>query len=292
MKTISIICAFILSGLLYLVFTETDREGFVLLTDETYQAEIIAASRNGFSAPDGLVFFQNSIHFADEHNSAVRSFDGENNIKTLADKQNGILSPEEIIADKAGNIYFTDKAANEIWMIEANGKPKLFAGREQGIVSTEGLTIAPDGRILVGDSVNHQILSINKNGAVSVFLGAEHGIKKPESLAFDDAGNLFIADDRQNILYQLNTNGELRRLIEAEEKFSPESIYFSNGSLYITDSKHGKLHRFNNSEGLKTIAVFGGKMQNTQGITIDRNGNIYVSIQKQDNTGLLVKLHK
>ena len=285
-------CAVILSGLLYLVFTETDREGFVLLTDETYHAEIIAASRNDFSAPDGLILFRNSILYADEHGSAVRLLDGEESIETLADKQNGILSPEEIAADKAGNIYFTDKAANEIWIIEANGKPKLLAGREQGIVSIEGLAIAPDGGILVGDSVNHQILSIGKNGAVSVFLGADRGIEKPESMTFDDAGNLFIADDRQNILYQLNANGELRRLIEAEEKFSPESIYFYNGALYITDGKHGKLHRFNFSEGLKTIAVFGGKMQNTQGITIDRNGNIYVSIQKQDNTGLLVKLHK
>lgn len=250
MKNFSIICAFVLAGLLWLVFTEADREGFVLLTDETFQAEIIAAD------------------------------------------QNGILSPEEIVTDEAGNVYLTDKAANELWTIKQNGKAERIAGGAEGIGSTEGIAIAPDGRILVGDSVNQQILSVSKNGAVSVFIGAEHGIEKPESLAFDEAGNLFIADNKQNILYLLDTGGELRKLIEADEKFSPESIRYANGSLYITDNKNGKLSSFNLREGLKTIAVFGGNLQNLQGITIDKNGGIYVSVQSKNGQGFLIKLTK
>jgi sugar lactone lactonase YvrE len=147
---------------------------------------------------------------------------------------------------------------------------------------------------LVGDGETHQIFSVNQGGGVSVFLGKEYGIKKPESMAFDEKGNLYIADNDDNILYLLTPDKKLHRPLENIEGFSPETIWYSKGVLYITDSQNGKLSSYTPEEGLKTIAVFGGKLASINGITTDDKGNFYLSIQTnlKRKQGYILKLEK
>jgi outer membrane protein assembly factor BamB len=92
----------------------------------------------------------------------------------------------------------------------------------------------------------------------------------------------------------LDGNHKLHRLIERREAFSPETIFFSKGSLYITDSKDGKLYVYNPSEELKTIAAFAGQLKNIQGVTVDDGGNIYLSIQTnlKHNVGDIIEISK
>jgi hypothetical protein len=104
-------------------------------------------------------------------------------------------------------------------------------------------------------------------------------IAKPESFAFDAAGNLYIADNEEDILYLVTADGRLRRPIARREGFSPESLHFSGGVLFITDSANGKLHRYSPEDGLTTFAVFAGELANVQGITSDDAGSLYVSVQ-------------
>jgi sugar lactone lactonase YvrE len=147
---------------------------------------------------------------------------------------------------------------------------------------------------LVGDGETHQVFSVSRTGAVSVFLGEEYGIKKPESMIYDEKGNLYIADNDDNILYFLTPDKKLHRPIENVEGFSPETLWYSNGVLYITDSHNGKLFRYTPEEGLETIAVFGGKLAAINGITIDDNGSIYLSVQTdlKRQLGYVLRLDK
>ena len=95
-------------------------------------------------------------------------------------------------------------------------------------------------------------------------------------------------------MYLLTPDKKLHRPLENIEGFSPETILYSRGVLYITDSSDGKLFRYTPEEGLRTIAVFGGKLAAVSGITTDDNGSIYLSIQTnlKQKLGYVLRLDK
>jgi sugar lactone lactonase YvrE len=268
------------------------QKGMVMMTDPTYRATVIGTQQDGFSVPDGILWRQGKFVMADEGGGALRIWSNANEVKTLCDASLGIQSPEDLVMDSEGNVFFTDDDAGGVWEVEHSGKAFLLAGKDKGLVSTEGIALAPTGEILVGDGLRHQVYSVSRSGEVSVFLGSGYGITKPESMVFDEKGNLYIADNEDQIVYLLTPEMKLQRLIENQPGFSPETIWYAHGTLFITDSAAGKLYRYTPEEGLKTIAVFGGKLAAVNGLTMDEEGNLYVSIQTdlRRQLGYIVKL--
>ncbi len=271
-----------------------DQKGMVLVVDESYKATVIGTNNDGFTVPDGILWKDGKLFLADEGGSAVRVWSKPGEAQTFCDKSSGVLSPEDLVIDSNGNIYFTDDDTGGVWKTDKNGKTFQLAGKDKGLISTEAIAISSFGTLLVGDGESHQIFSVNQSGAVSVFLGAEYGIKKPESMVYDEKGNLYIADNDDNVLYLLTGDKKLHRPIENREGFSPETIWYSKGVLYITDSQNGKLSSYTPEEGLKTIAVFGGKLGSVNGITTDDKGSFYLSIQTdlKRKKGFILKLEK
>ncbi|MBS1808494.1 MAG: hypothetical protein JST84_09910 [Acidobacteria bacterium] len=269
-----------------------NQKGLVLMTDPTYRATVVGTNQDGFTVPDGILWREGKFVMADEGGGAMRIWSNAKEVKTLCNAMLGIQSPEDLVMDKDGNLFFTDDDAGGLWEVDKTGKAFLLAGKDKGLVSTEGIALTPSGEILVGDGVRHQIFSVNRAGEVSVFLGSGYGITKPESMVFDEKGNLYIADNEDQVLYLLTPEMKLQRLLESREGFSPETIWYANRVLYITDSQNGKLSRFTPEEGLKTIAVFGGRLSNVCGLTMDDQGNLYVSVQTdlKRKQGYLIKL--
>lgn len=270
------------------------KDGLVLMTDDSYKATVFATNKIGFGAPDGILWNQGKLYLADEGGGALEVWDQHGGVKKLLDVQFGARSPEDLVMDAQGNVFFSDDDAGGVWEVDASGKPRLLAGKDKGLTSTEGIALAPDGSILVGDTDQHEVFKVTRDGAVSVFLGKEFGIAKPESMTFDGKGNLYIADNEKNVLYMLDGDHKLHRVVDRQDQFSPETIFFANGSLYITDSHAGKLYLYTPNEELKTIAAFGGQLKNVQGVTVDERGDIYVSIQSdlKHNVGFIVKISK
>ncbi len=271
-----------------------DQKGMVLLTDQSYKASIFSTNRDGITVPDGLLWRQGKLFIADEGGSALRVWSPGTGLQTLGDAKFGLMSPEDIVMDAEGNIFFSDDDAGGVWHIDPQGKVSALAGKEQGLLSTEAIALAPSGEILAGDGKQHQVFKVSRAGEVTVFLGPNYGIRKPESLVFDESGNLFIADNQDQIVYRLTPDMKLQRLIEERAGFSPETLWYAHGALFITDSYAGKLYRFTPEEGLKTIAVFGGKLAVVNGITMDDNQSIYVSIQTDlhRKIGYIIKLER
>ena len=256
-----------------------DQKGMVLFVDPSYRASVVGTEKNGFTVPDGILWRQGLLYIADEGGSAFRVWSGPGRVSTLCDKSSGVLSPEDMVADAQGNIYFTDDDTGGVWKINNFGETKQLVGKDKGLVSTEGIALAPNGNLLVGDGEVHKVFSVTPDGDVSEFLGENYGIGKPESMVFDDKGNLYIGDNDARVLYMLTPDKKLHRVIEGRDGFTPETLWFANGVLYVTDSDDGKLFRYTPEDGLTTIAVFGGKLAKVHGITTDDRGNIYVSIQ-------------
>jgi len=146
--------------------------------------------------------------------------------------------------------------------------------------------------VIAGDPRGHRVVSVTPDGRASLLIGAERGITKPESLAFDAAGNLYIADNHDDVLYLLTRDGRLHRPIAARDGFSPESLVYTSGALFITDSHHGTLYRYTPEDGLAAVAVFTGDLANIQGIAADPEGNLYVSVEADlhGGRGYIVRL--
>jgi len=269
---IVIACAFLTS-------CGVQKEGLVIMTDHSYKATLFATNKVGFGSPDGLVWHKGKLYFADEGGVALESWNRNEGLKKLVDAGFGFQSPEDLVIDSQDNIFFTDDDAGGLWELTADGTPRMIATRNQGLISTEGIALAPDGSLLVGDGEQHKVFRVTRDGKVSDFLGTDYGITKPESMVFDDRGNLYIADNEDNVLYLLDANRKLHRIVDRNDSFSPETIYFARGSLYITDSHNGKLYMYTPGEELKTIAAFGGQLKNVQGVTVDDQGNIFLSVQ-------------
>ena len=277
MKKLSVIiiviaCAFLMS-------CGVQKEGLVIMTDHSYKATLFATNKIGFGSPDGLLWHKGKLYFADDGGVALESWNRNEGLKKLVDAGFGFQSPEDLVIDSQDNIFFTDDDAGGLWEMTADGKPRVVAGKDTGLISTEGIALAPDGSLLVGDGEQHKVFRVTRDGKVSDFLGQEYGITKPESMVFDDRGNLYIADNEDNVLYLLDANRKLHRIIDRNDSFSPETIYFARGSLYITDSHNHKLYVYTPGEELRTIAAFGGQLQNVQGVTVDDQGNIFLSVQ-------------
>jgi sugar lactone lactonase YvrE len=271
-----------------------DQQAMVLTVEPGWSAEVVASEKDGFGSPDGLAWAGGALYVADEGGQAVRAWKPGTRPATLADSKAGLASPEDIVRDSAGNLYFTDDTRGGLWRTDKLGRTSAVIGPEQGLPSTEGLGLSPSGDLVVGDAAGHRVLKVAPDGTVSVLIGADRGIAKPESFAFDDDGNLYIADNRENVLYLLTRDGRLHRAVADRSGFSPESLRFAGGALFITDSDHGKLFRYAPDDGLDVVALFGGSLANIQGIAADDAGSLYVSVQSdlKRRKGYILKLYR
>jgi hypothetical protein len=271
-----------------------DQEAMVLTVEPGWTAQVVASDKDGFGSPDGLLWQAGTLYVADEGGSAIRAWRPGARPAILADAKAGLASPEDLVRDAAGNTYFTDDTRGGLWRTDARGATTAVVEPRLGLPSTEGLGLSPQGDLIVGDAPGHRVLKVKPDGSVSVLLGPDKRITKPESFAFDESGNLYIADNRDNILYLLRTDGRLHRVIADRSGFSPESLRFSGGALFITDSDNGKLFRYTPDDGLNVVALFGGSLANIQGIAAGEGGALYLSVQSdlKARKGYILKLSR
>lgn len=271
-----------------------DQEAMVLTVEPGWTAEVVASEKDGFDSPDGLLWADGALYVADEGGSAIRAWRPGARPVLLAGSEAGLASPEDLVRDSAGNVYFTDDTRGGLWRIDSAGHTTALVAPGRELPSTEGIGLSPDGDLVVGDAPGHRVLKVRPDGTHSVLIGPEKNISKPESFAFDDSGNLYIADNRDYILYLLRPDGGLHRAIADRSGFSPESLTFAGGALFITDSDNARLFRYTPDDGLNVVAVFGGTLANIQGIAVDEQGALYLSVQSdlKGRKGYILKLSR
>ncbi len=272
----------ILAALLALLLTGCGADkGALVMLDPHWRAEVVATERDGITSPDGLRWAGNRLLIADEGGHAIRAWQQGRGIVTLADRQDGIGAPEDVVQDNAGNVYFTDDRRGGVWRTDVRGRTTHLA---QSIGNTEGIVVAPSGRLLVGDEFG-RVLSIGTAGDVRTLIPAKAGINKAESIAVAADGSVFVGDNDLDTLFVRSGDGTIRVAIPAAEGFSPEGLYESGRELFITDRKNGKLYRYTPEDGLQTLIVFAGDLAKIQGVAGDPQGNVYVTIQADIKAG-------
>src|SRR5260370_42679908 len=98
----------ILLGFLFLTSCGLQKEGLVLMTDQSYKASVFATNKTGIGSPDGLVWHKGRLYSADEAASGFEIWRKDCRLKTFMDSSFGISSPQKIVVDHEGNAVFTD----------------------------------------------------------------------------------------------------------------------------------------------------------------------------------------
>lgn len=256
-------------------------DGGAVLFDEDYALETFATNADGIVSPDGLAWHAGALLVADEGGSAVRRI-GSRGAETLADRRSGLRSPEDLAIGDDGTIHVSDDTAGGVWVI-TRGLAVRLPGSGEAERPTEGLAADPHGRILAGEGESGRIVAYAPGGRPVALPCAR--LAKPESMAFDDAGMLWIADNRADALYLCRPGTRTLEAVVRREGFSPESIAWIGGALWITDSHNGKLYRMDADGELETVAQFAGALENIQGLAGDPRGNVYVSVQTNLDAG-------
>ncbi|MBY0507108.1 MAG: hypothetical protein K2X03_24555 [Bryobacteraceae bacterium] len=261
-----------------------EKGGTVIPAHPGDRVEILA--RNGYDAPDGLLWRPEGLYVADEGGGRLRLWTAEKTHELHA-RTKQVQSPEDVVSDAAGNLYFTDDTTGGVFRRSVAGEFKQIAGPAQGLKSTEGIAVTPEGTILVGDGELHTIFEIGPAGEVTKFAT---DIRKPESMVFDEHGGLYVADNEDNVIYYLLD--QKWRVVLKDPEISPETIIYSNGALLVTDSQSGRLYRFVRGERPEVLLSLGGNMRKIQGVTVDGQGVIYLSIQTdlKNKKGYILRL--
>ncbi|MCL2726593.1 MAG: NHL repeat-containing protein [Polyangiaceae bacterium] len=228
--------------------------------------------------PDGI------LYVADTFNNRIRKIAADGEVSTLAGTGDEGLtngpcatatfnSPRGIDVDAAGNIYVADDFNNAIRKITPSptcqvitlagaGPDNPGAGDSWGTFATfyspAGLTVDALGNVYVADTNNNKIREVTSEGKVTTIAGT--GIPDhidgstlsstfygPTGIVVDATGTLYVADCINNNIRKIMTNGEVITLA-------------GSGAAGLIDST-GADAAFN-------IPV---------GITIDANGNLFVS---------------
>lgn len=196
-------------------------------------------------------------------------------------------------ADKKGNIYFTDQPNNTIWKYDVNGKLELFmdkAGR------ANGLYFDKKGNIIACADENNELWQISPDKKVTVLLKGVPGKRHngPNDLWIDAVGGIYFTDplyvrpywDRKEKeiegekVYYLARGTETPLMVTDQIKKPNGIIGTPDGKyLYVADIGDSKTYRFTIEEAgklgeRKLIAEMG-----SDGITLDTEGNIYLTGQ-------------
>ena len=235
-----------------------------------------------FNSLDGISLDPSgtNMYAGDPGNNAIRKITatgivttyGHSVIQDLLDGPLGTAHfylPEYIAVDINGIIYFSDFGNNRIRKITPAGVVSSVAGGGSApgvadgtgtgatIKSPLGLTTDAQGNIYYTENYNHSVRKITPAGVLTTLAGGVQGFADgtgsaaqfytPFGICADNAGNVYVADHDNNRIRKITAAGVVT------------TIAGSNGQGY--------------KDGDGAAAYF----NNPDGMTIDKNGNLYVA---------------
>ena len=206
--------------------------------------------------------------------------------------QGQFSQPRGVAVDDDDNILVADTANNRIQKFTVEGLLITTVGIEgkkplQFDFPT-GVAIHPvSKRVYVSESRNHRIQILNPDLTPHTMFGSE-GFGKghfhcPRGMAFDCARNLYVSEECSNTYVQIFTSsGQYLRWLGDTKLAYPYDISIdSNDTVYVCERDKHQICIFDsNGTLLHSFGTFGklpGQFNCPRGLTVDKNGLIYVS---------------
>lgn len=196
--------------------------------------------------------------------------------------------------DQAGNVYFTDQPNNRIWKYSTAGFLSVYMA---GANRANGLYIDAEDNILACADLNNQLIRISPDKQVSILVDKVAGkqLNGPNDLWLAPNGGIYFTDPYYQRRYwrnkQKDMEGEHVYYLSPDQKTVTcvaKGLVKPNGiigtpdglKLYVADIKADSTFAFDimpdgslTNQGLLVA-------QGSDGMTLDREGNIYLTGRK------------
>jgi len=205
---------------------------------------------------------------------------------------NGFKFTEGPATDKKGNIYFTDIPNNRIHKWSVDGKLSTFMKNSKG---ANGLIFDKMGNLLACLGGAGKLVSISPKGKITVLASTYQGkpFNSPNDLWIHPKGGIYFTDPRYGNRENLPQDGEHVYYLSADRKtvtrvindmVRPNGIIgTADGNLlYVADHGASKTYSYKiNSDGTLSNKKLFAK-QGSDGMTLDADGNVYLTGQTVD----------
>ena len=206
-----------------------------------------------------------------------------------------IFFPFDVTTDSSGNIYVADSGNDRIVKFDPNGNYMMqfgISGNSDGqFMDPRGVAVDNTGYIYVADTVNNRIQKFDSSGKFVLKFGSfgtgDAQFHGPYSVAVDKSGFVYVADvgnariekfdSSGNFVLAFGTRGQGNGEFDGIGRIAVDN----SGVLYVTSVPHGVQIFDENGNYIKSIplkpTLSGNNSPDAMGISLDKNGNIYVA---------------
>lgn len=185
---------------------------------------------------EGITFDKkDNLYIADECSGNVYCISPSKEIKIIANRNSGLLTPEGITVDEENNIYIADEKANCIFKVK-NGNIEIFMDKTDGIKGPEEI-LYKNGCLYISNEDAGELLITDIEGEIT----SRFYISNPEGIAVDQGGNIFVSSDMEDTIYMINKEGEKIVIADFYDGLrQPESLLIDNeGNVLVADEEAG-----------------------------------------------------
>ena len=198
---------------------------------------------------------------------------------------NGQLNfPYGIAFDTYNRLYVADGGNHRVQKFDATGKFILQFGSRgsgEGQLNSPCSVVVHDDKVYVADCYNHRISVFQKNdGEFSYFIGEGH-LDAPYDLSINSNDLIIVVDHDQHCVCTFTLEGEFiskfgskgKGFGQLKEPCSLTTDMYD--TILVADTGNNRITVFD-KDG-KSVGSFASEFNSPRGITLDRNGAIYVS---------------
>jgi len=207
-----------------------------------------------------------------------------------------------IRVDREGFIWITDNSDNIVQKLSSDGKVLMTVGRkgaagdnasQDAFDGPADVFVAPNGDFFVADGYrNSRVVQFSKEGKFIRIIGGTKGSEPgqfnvPHAVVVDSKGRVIVADAENSRIQVFDPSG---KFVEQWADFvaKPRGAMYiaADDTLYVS---HVDAEAISIVKGGKVVEVIKGVGGRPHGMTLDRQGNIYVSFPLTQGVKKIVK---
>ncbi len=169
-------------------------------------------------------------------------------IETVSGIDGGIVAPDDLVFDEAGNLYATEITLGQVSVRSANGQTRVI----QGDMPCANPITWHQGRLIAGECrVGGRIMELDLNGGAPRTILAD--VPMPNAMAVGPDGLLYLPIMGTNEIWRVNLNGGQPEVI-ATDLGVPDAIKFdAKGRIITTQVVSGQVIRLDPVTGQREV---------------------------------------